>query len=511
MSRILIQCGDNLENSVRVLSLATLLRDAGLNPVVMVYTKPYTHFFEQQGIEAASLYAYRLGSVAAEAAHRFGFEHDPDDLVRLPRRIAALTGEHFDRRREFVAARRALVAVDRLVKDRGIEQCVAWNGLTGAVANAMRCFVALKGGGGFIERGLLPGGVIFDPLGANGDATLACGTAFPPDADVEARHEPALQRWFPQLDAAPAPRSNALLVPLQVQRDSNVVLHSPLPTMRHLLIEAERIRDTAFPGWQILVRPHPEESPGERLNLPRLPGMELTLGGGLGTWLAQGAVALTLNSTVGLEAAIGGRGVIALGEGIYCREPFVARVDGPEDFGMLRERVDAPRANPVTWQAQLRTFLVRLLDGHQVQPVGAPRTTPEALLRHFLEGSKRKARGAPFKARGAPLSIAAEMLGTCNSNVTVHVIGMDKERFTIDYRTTNAPLTRKALESLLGAMFGIHKRYDVAARDTPADGDIAIVGPGVDITACGGYRVVLDHRLSVHPKWLTAAVSRPYQ
>jgi len=140
MSRVLVQCGDVLENRLRVLALAERLRAWGVEPVVAVYTRAYAALFDAFGIETVPLFEYRNPTAKLDRAHRFPFALDELDPAPLERATAALAGTRFDAGAAMTTMRRALVAVDRIVERKRIDRLVVWNGYTGAVANALRCY-----------------------------------------------------------------------------------------------------------------------------------------------------------------------------------------------------------------------------------------------------------------------------------------------------------------------------------------------------------------------------------
>jgi len=507
MKRILIQCGDNLENRFRVLSLAERLKAWGAEPLVAVYTQPYASLFEAFDIETVALFDFRNATSRLDTLHRFDFSLKELDLAPLEREKARLAGGTFDAGRAFAAARRALVAVDRIVKTKEIDELVVWNGYTGAVANAMRCYkLAQRMGGGFIERGLVKDATIFDRYGVNGASGMAFGRR---SLSGERRerllndHMPALRRHFPTFDAdvfRSADRSGRrrrLLVPLQVQRDSNIILHSfEIKTMRRLVIEAMRLRRTLGGQWDVVVRPHPEEDPKEILNLPREPGLIIDNETNLNTQLAESSAVVTVNSTVGLEAAFAGCAPIVFGEGIYCREPFVIRAqDGLVDD----ERLRAWRDDLSARFDEIGEYLAHLFDKHQLQPFDGRASEAESLRRDMqldLDGFV----GAPStELDGTLVGQARSQLCGDNSALKVHAIGLAEARVNETYRDINVTIRRKTIERAISLQLCNDRPIELSVLREPASGDIAIIGPNVSPTACSGYSVVMDYTGAVRP------------
>ena len=116
------------------------------------------------------------------------------------------------------------------------------------------------------------------------------------------------------------PASYLLLI-LQVECDSQHVLHSPLfQSMREAIRICAEARDEVAPGLPIVVRPHPAE-PRPWLALEKLDELagicwdEITP---LEEALDGAEVVCTINSSVGFQALMAGKRVFALGEACYA-------------------------------------------------------------------------------------------------------------------------------------------------------------------------------------------------
>ncbi|WP_456391145.1 capsular polysaccharide export protein, LipB/KpsS family [Profundibacter sp.] len=205
------------------------------------------------------------------------------------------------------------------------DMLIPWNGYTGHAANALRCYKDHHGlPGGYIERGVARQTVFFDALGVNGAADLSFQSDQPvvPQDQIFASH---LQPLADQIRQPQTPRDEKIIfVPLQVEDDSNIIFYSgKIDTMRNLVRYALVLRKCLGEDWRIIVRPHPEEVPNSKLNLPVDPCITVDATTALSTCIAQASVCLTVNSMVGLEAAFQGALSVCLGDGIYCRQSFV--------------------------------------------------------------------------------------------------------------------------------------------------------------------------------------------
>jgi hypothetical protein len=305
-----------------------------------------------------------------------------DRLCPLELRRARAAGRRLDPGPARAALARCWWALDRI----GPAMVVPWNGHTGHVANALRLYKVRHGlPGGFTERGPAPGSVFFDEEGVNGAAGLA-RTAPGPEAgrdgdggevrDPEAAvpHLRPLARRLARSGpgggagavGGAGAGARSLFVPLQVQDDSNIVLHGGrIRTMRALVRAALELAGHLGPDWRVVARPHPEEDPEARLELPRDPRLTVDRTTPLEEAVAASPVCLTVNSTVGLEAALDGALVVCLGEGLYCRQPFVLPAqERPlgEVAREIRRRLDAPEDR----RPALRAFLAALEARHQI-------------------------------------------------------------------------------------------------------------------------------------------------
>jgi hypothetical protein len=333
-NRVLIQAGDHHENRLRLLPLAQAIRERGHHPVVMVYSRDNVPALLAAGVDAVALYDYnesvseKAGRVTSTSriknlASRYrGF--DLDDIAdsaqlaspekfsakKLKARINEIT-MHIDR-------------VMRVVDHVRPDGLVVWNGYTGYTANVLRCLGYQRGLPMFFaERSVLPDGVFLDPRGVNGHSELASIGA---EALRSSYPEPARQtasslKHFTrqELDAlrASGPWSEAkriVFVPLQVQKDTNITMHSPdLKSMADLVRMVHSHHSDSRTA--IVVRPHPEEV--DTIEIPDLAGVYIESGGELEAWLEIADLVVTINSTVGLTALLRGRPVQSYGEGIY--------------------------------------------------------------------------------------------------------------------------------------------------------------------------------------------------
>jgi hypothetical protein len=314
---VVIQCGDCLENRERILPLALTLRDAGWAPVVLVDT------LAKGG---GGFLMHGLGVVAVREV-KVPKGYTPDAIAPISQLCPLDMQKAYARNRWLNTSNHDTMAaqywyiLDQIQPD----MIIPWNGYTGHAANALRCYKEHHNlPGGYTERGVAPRTVFFDETGVNGASSLSVQSGQPvvPEDQVFASH---LERFAEQIrQPHTARREKIIFVPLQVEDDSNIIFYSgKIDTMRNLVRYAQALRKCLGEEWRIIVRPHPEEVPNAKLNLPVDPCITVDATTPLTTCIAQASVCLTVNSMVGLEAAFLGALTVCLGDGIYCRQSFV--------------------------------------------------------------------------------------------------------------------------------------------------------------------------------------------
>ncbi|AFL51445.1 hypothetical protein ABIE78_002724 [Sinorhizobium fredii] len=369
--KVLIQCGDLLENQRRILPLAESLRASGADPIILHYKPSVGAFFKARGIRILHLDDYRArmkkGEVSKAAIGTAFWDEKKYSIYNIKHEL--LRALPVDRRRDLYMLRRDGLALTRLVEDQRIDSLIVWNGVTGHVANAMRIIGEHKGiTGGFLERGYLRDSVFFDRDGTNGISSLARGTATIYDSADVANSVTALGDFVDStlLSFADTPASGRkqIFVPLQVQQDSNILLYSPsIKTMRQLVLDAINLAQALGQEWNVIVRDHPEETQSG-LNIPFGDRVWRDNTSTLEERISSSSIVFTVNSTVGLTAALAGKVVICNGEGIYCRESFVINKSNMTR-DQLVDRVRAALQDGPDIEA-LKRYMCLLLDRHQL-------------------------------------------------------------------------------------------------------------------------------------------------
>jgi capsular polysaccharide export protein len=242
-----------------------------------------------------------------------------------------------------------------------------------------------------------------------------------------------------------------VFVPLQVQRDTNILFHSDhIKTMRQLV---SSVADAASGSdMTVVVRRHPEEVDTLE-SFPVASNLHYIDDGTADEWCDYADLVVTVNSTVGLTALRRGKPVIALGRSIYsnkglCRE---ARPDQLRALLRDEETYVPPDASRV------QRFLRVLLGRHTAVPGRGP-----SLIAGIAADSSSQY--VPFHPRGVDARWVADawrqQLAAVRSTVgtgTVHVANELAPTDTLDltYRNNRLPVSFLRLKEGVGALLQI--------------------------------------------------------
>lgn len=212
----------------------------------------------------------------------------------------------------------------------------------------------------FLEWGMLPQAETFfvDPQGFCGRSVLGDSLSWVTRADMDRLEQTRaqLRRDYPEGD------DGYVLVPYQIENDTQVLHHTPFDTM-------DDLRDhllSLFPGQRFVFRPHPK-SPVRRGLAPKDRARASV--DGAGEWMAACAKAsavVGLTSTCLLEAAVYGKPVLALGDCALRRHGPKHRDRVAAGALALRVRREGKGADP---SAVLERFGVRPLGCEPVRGV----------------------------------------------------------------------------------------------------------------------------------------------
>ena len=237
----------------------------------------------------------------------------------------------------------------------------------------------------FLERGLLPDTLVVDPQGVNYGSHLAGANwekihATQPTAEemrslrqlcLELQNQKrTIVRQGQDISATDLrmklgipPRARTILMPLQIETDSNILSYSPYyKKMADIISDLQKILKN-IEEVILLIRPHPED----RSRLAELRSLangktRVNTEFSLHSLLALADVVVTVNSTVGLEALLQRKPVVVLGRAIYGEKGFTFDLDHP---GQLAEKLQLALQAAETRSFPLEafyTFLKYLLE-----------------------------------------------------------------------------------------------------------------------------------------------------
>jgi glycosyltransferase involved in cell wall biosynthesis len=126
------------------------------------------------------------------------------------------------------------------------------------------------------------------------------------------------------------PAKKTILVPLQVENDSNVLLNSPFASMTQF---CEKILDALPPGkYNVIVKPHPVDPSGTNLSASVLSRACVLEGGHpMGPLIQAADCVFTISSTTGYEALQAGKTVVTFGRSVYSHLGLTVDLENPAD------------------------------------------------------------------------------------------------------------------------------------------------------------------------------------
>ena len=502
MSRTaILQCGDLIENHERVLSACKYLQSIGVTPRPLVYSDDGA-FFAQHGVKVLKMKDARkqVKNVRQLTDELF------DDIVALERSRSA--GGKLPKRwtRRYIESEYTACAL--MLERAKPDFLIVWNGYTGHIANILRVLKREKClSGGVMERGIVRGSVYFDPLGVNGDSLLGCkgsaGVATTVGTLPNADEHDFASEWLGVsreafIDSMNAPRENVVFVPLQVQSDTNIVQFSEhIRTMRELVLTASLLAHSLGEDWRVVVRRHPEEDPKLRLNLPTSDNIVHRSDTPLDEEMRKAKATLTINSTVGLEVAMAGGFVMTMGEGVYCKEAFVHRLE-PWQFDGVGALIEQHYADPQERYQTLRDYLAKALGLFHFPVQNMTRAYPHSRASSWFGGAD-----TDLRPEGRTLH---ELAGETLQELAAHEARLDidtylspADKISITYRTANVPVSEDFIGKSLTRYVDEPVRFVLRTDHLPGPKRIAIAPVDFqDPQILSQYAMVFDPRMTVH-------------
>lgn len=239
----------------------------------------------------------------------------------------------------------------------------------------------------FMERGLLVDSLVIDPLGVNFGSALA-GKNWerikgPEPTNAEAKHlhhyrervlnskrtvvthgvdcDPQRARDSLKIPSA----ATVVMLPLQIETDSNILFYSPLYKSMLVLIQELQEALKFFDNTYLVIKPHPEDQRRlAELDARCGPNCRVSTNLSLPSLLSMVDIVAVINSTVGFEALIYGKPVVVLGQAIYGQKGFTFDVQIPQDLGSQLAKAMVAAPNDTFQSVQLQRFMIYLLQHH---------------------------------------------------------------------------------------------------------------------------------------------------
>ncbi len=232
---------------------------------------------------------------------------------------------------------------------------VVWGGFQLPVAAALAAARRLGIKTLYCENGYLPKTIVMDPIGINAGNSLM-GRA--PDfyRNISMAEAPRKTLFDTNLVVRPFKRGSAasenitlperfVFLPLQVHDDSQILLYSPdfrdMPSIvRFCAVGIANYNKDSRAALTLVVKEHPSDH--GRIDYSalyrELPGVIFTKTLNTQQLIEKSSAVITVNSTVGIEAMLGLKPVIALGDAFYAVPGLVAPCRAGDDLGQALSR-----------------------------------------------------------------------------------------------------------------------------------------------------------------------------
>lgn len=230
----------------------------------------------------------------------------------------------------------------KLFSALGVDTVAVWNGQKPPYEAVVYAAKSLGLKIWYFENGALPGTTTLDSSGVNACSSISR------DPD----HYPAMEarESFP---CGASKRPYTVFVPLQVESDTQLVVHSDwIKSNAELLAVVGRALADAPCEVRVVVRQHPLA----RTRAPSVDGVVFDSDTPLRVQLGQADLVVTINSTVGLEAVQLGCSVVVLGDALYRVEGVVQAANSVVELKRAIDRALLGGWKPV----RARSFIDRL-------------------------------------------------------------------------------------------------------------------------------------------------------
>jgi len=267
------------------------------------------------------------------------------DLEMAEARIAPGAGDQREQRVRRTAQRihRARVICEAALR-RGTTHLGMWNGQGGRRRTLVMVAQRLGLSTLFAELAPIAGHVTLDPSGVNAAGMLPKDPGYYRAwADAHADRG-GVARWRDGLVARSGIRRQSqgetgtgpfLFVPLQVRGDTQIAVHGGwMKSVPAFIDEVARAAQHLPAGWRVVFREHPSDRMGNAEQLGRLVGPRVAVDNATDTFelVRRSEGVVTVNSSVGMQALLFGKPVLALGRANYAVPGVAATAEGDEEL-----------------------------------------------------------------------------------------------------------------------------------------------------------------------------------
>jgi capsular polysaccharide export protein len=196
----------------------------------------------------------------------------------------------------------------------------------------------------FAELAPIAGHVTLDPSGVNAAGMLPKDPGYY-RAWAEAHADRGgVARWRDGLVARSGVKRESqggtgtgpfLFVPLQVRSDTQIAVHGGwIKSVPAFIDEVARAAQHLPAGWRVVFREHPSDRTGNAEQLGRLVGPRVAVDNATDTFelVRRSEGVVTVNSSVGMQALLFGKPVLALGRASYALPGVAATAEGDEEL-----------------------------------------------------------------------------------------------------------------------------------------------------------------------------------
>jgi capsular polysaccharide export protein len=233
---------------------------------------------------------------------------------------------------------------------RGTTHLGMWNGQGGRRRLLIITAEQMGLGTLFAELAPIAGHVTLDPQGVNAAGMLSADPDYYRAWGAAHGDSGAVAGWRDGLVARAGVKRESLgdvsggkfvFVPLQVRGDTQISMHGGwIRSVPDFIDEVARAAQLLPAGWRVVFREHPSDRTGNAEQLARLVGPRAAVDNATDTFelVRRSEGVVTVNSSVGLQALLFAKPVLALGHANYAVPGVVGVAGSSEALGMAFER-----------------------------------------------------------------------------------------------------------------------------------------------------------------------------